>query len=175
MFCKRYVLLFLCSVSSVHVHGDPVMTSGTYNQLYTNSYVDATTEIDWKCTKVHVTITKPPNDNDARHIAFHKTANLHGGPQQVRTPTVSGSIEGNTLTLDTSVLDIHPYDNDTVVLTGTTNPSFYVWTRSANTSSEPADIPRMMAFANKLGLSAPVKLVQTYNHTVCNGTTTPTP
>ncbi len=178
------VLFFVVSV--VSSESAPLLTTGTYNQLYTNAYVDSTTEIDWKCTQVHVTVH---DDNHGVRVVYHKTAQLHGGPQTVKTPTFAGRLIGGTLTSNASEWDLHSYNPETLVLTGTTNPSMYVWTRSTSSSEsesesesesdsgnsgEPADIPRLMVFVTKLGLRAPLRLVPTYNDTACNATATAT-
>ena len=160
----------LCPVAAAAM---PRTFTGTWNQVYSNNYVQTTTEIDWKCIKVYTYLDKNTD------LAIFKVAHLHGGPQVVVTPVVSADLRDNKITVKgnprasnspvkiDSTYDIHPYSNDTVVITGDNNPALYVWTREGS-DEEPVDIPRLLAFADKLGFQLHKdQIVPTYNRTTC--------
>jgi hypothetical protein len=152
----------------------PIPLDGTWKQTYSNVYVQSTTEIDWHCIQVFVTMTDPA----ATQMTFYKKASLHGGPIMVTTPTYEAHLVNDTFTLREKNYDIHPYSNDTYVITGKDDPSMFVWTREDDSSDDndeqaPIDVPRLTAFIKKLGIEThtPIgnygKIVQTYDSNTC--------
>lgn len=141
--------------------------NGTWKQLYSNQYVQLTTEIDWKCIQVYVSV-----NDDSREMTFYKKAKLHGGPQDVVTPNVHARLYNNQtkykVSSNNKTYDIHPYSNDTVVITGVNDPSFYVWQLSDEDDDDDdvVDVPRLVVFVNKLGLREQT-YIKTYDKTTC--------
>lgn len=165
------ILTFVLAFVVQGVCALPIPLNGTWKQTYSNVYVQSTTEIDWKCIKVYV----KTHDSDST-MTFHKTASLHGGPMMVTTPTFEAHIVKDTFIYKQKTYDVHPYSNDTYVITGKDNPSMFVWTRDDggkinNDESAPVDVPRLTAFLNKLGHMDTVSkyrdIVQTYDDASC--------
>lgn len=159
----RLFSLLLSTLAAVgHAFPNTVLANmtGVYRQTHSNMYVHYTTEIDWKCVQVHVTV-----DEDAASLEIYKRARLHGGPITVTTPVQKAQVVGdNKFTVITHnaltpvsylrAYDVHPYSNDTYVITGEDTPSLYVW-QLADSSEEPVDIARLQAFLEKIGFYVP--------------------
>ena len=151
----------------------PQSLTGAYLQTYSNMYVQYTTEIDWKCIKVFVS-----EDKDARFIDIYKEARLHGGPVKVTTPIQRAVLGNANFTVEMPLSSRFPrqsygthwFTNDTLVITGEEVPALYVWQRH-NSTEEPADIPRLVEFLDKIPFDVPDKtyreIVSTYNSSSC--------
>jgi hypothetical protein len=100
-------------------------------------------------------------------------------PQVVVTPVVTADFRNNKITVKgnprssnspvkvDSVYDVHQLSNDTVVITGEDKPALFVWTREGS-DERPLDIPRLVAFADKLGFKInDNQIVPTYDKTNC--------
>lgn len=147
--------------------------TGAYRQTHSNMYVQYTTEVDWKCVTVHVTA-----DDDAMTLDVYKKARLHGGPVTVITPVQRALLGNNKFTVTTPLsskftrqtYDVHTFVNDTLVITGEETPSLYVWQR-ANSSAEPVDIPRLLAFLRNISFDVPDatyrEITPTYDVNTC--------
>jgi hypothetical protein len=151
-----------------------LLLNGTWHETYSNNYVQTTSQVDWKCVVVHVRV------DDDGDMTLQKTASLHGGPINMTSPLVRTKLQGNTFATPTSfrssvTYDVHPYDNRTVVITGEEVPAMYVWTRPPESDDEddydPVDVPRILAFAEKLGFHSSDRyyneMVQTYDARSC--------
>ena len=145
--------------------------SGTWRQIYSNAYVQTTREVDWRCIKAYVI------ENETG-VYIHKIARLHGGPATVVTPVFAVRVKDNKMTVHhTSVetpvkrdtlYDIHEFSNDTVIITGEDNPALYVWTRDGSRDEGGVDIPRLMAFVDKIGFKLnATDIVPTYDKNAC--------
>lgn len=160
-------IINLCLLSML-VTGTTGVMNGTWKQLYSNQYVQLTTEIDWKCITVYVSV----NDDGSNEMTFYKKAKLHGGPQDVVTPKVHAHLYNNQTKYKVSstnkTYDIHPYSNGTVVITGKNDPSFYVWQRSQDDDDDDdvVDVPRLVVFVKKLGVREQT-YIKTYDKTTC--------
>ena len=146
--------------------------TGTWDQVYSNKYVQSTTEMDWKCIKVHAYAQD-------KQLNIYKVAHLHGGPQVVITPLVTAHLDNDKINIQKNArssaspvkkddtFDVHKYSNDTIIITGDDNPALFVWTREGS-QEEPIDIPRLMAFAETIGFEVDQdQIVSTYNKTTC--------
>ena len=137
-------LLFLMKTAAA------ISLQGHWNQLYSNKYVQLTTEIDWKCIHVYVNVSE-----SSKEMTYYKKASLHGGPQTVTTPEVHAHLHNDAtkFTVSDKNYDVHPYSKNTVIITGEDHPSFYVWQSSSEEKNDdPVDIPRLMVFVKQLGL-----------------------
>ena len=162
-------LLLFCSSL-----GNAFSIEGAYHQTHSNMYVQYTTEIDWKCVKVHANV-----DNDTT-LSLQKQARLHGGPVTVMTPIQTAVLGPNksNFTVETphssrfprQTYDLHWYTNDTVVVTGEETPALFVWQR-ANTTEEPVDIARLETFLAEIPFDVPDpiyrKIASTYDRSTC--------
>lgn len=159
------------------IDGASLNMTGLFHQTYSSTYVQSTSEIDWKCVKVHVT----PTPRDPAWIEIYKEAHLHGGPATVTTPVQLAQLNGSSFTITTRGImsptrvrtyDVHAYTNDTYVITGKDDPALYVWTR-ANSTDEPVDIARLSAYVDELGFDVPDPMYRnitpTYNPKTCSG------
>lgn len=149
--------------------------TGIYRQTHSNMYVQYTTEIDWKCVQVHVKV-----DDNATDLEIYKQARLHGGPVTVTTPVQKALLGSNKFTVvvehnsvppvNVRSYDIHPYSNDTYVITGEDTPSLYVW-QLADSTEEPVDIARLQTFLKKIGFDIPDphyrNITATYDPSTC--------
>ena len=146
--------------------------TGTWHQVYSNKYVGSTTEMDWKCIKVHA-------HTQGAQLSIYKVANLHGGPQTIITPLVKAHLDKNKIIMHENArssaspvkqdvtYDVHTYSNDTVIITGEDNPALFVWTREGS-QEEPVNIPRLMAFVDTIGFQLNAdQIVPTYNKATC--------
>jgi len=151
----------------------PNVISGSWKQLYSNNYVQLTTEIDWRCIKAYAF----QSENETE-VYIHKLARLHGGMQIVITPILTAHVEDNQLTIqrptdpspvkEDRVYDIHEYSNDTLVITGEDNPALFVWRRDGSLEKNSIDIPRLMAFAADIGFKVrETDIVNTYDKNEC--------
>lgn len=151
------------------------LKAGVYDQVYSNAYVQSTTEMDWKCIQVYVYVNTTRDDSTTA-VFVHKTAHLHGGPQIVTTPVIETKVANNSMTITskatkvTKAYDIHDYSNDTMVITGRDDPALYVWTRQGS-REDPVDIPRLLVYVQDLGFHVkdPIysKIVSTYDKETC--------
>lgn len=157
-------------VTAEGVTASMIDMNGTWNQLYSNQYVQLTTEIDWKCIKVYVSTNDTSNE-----MTFFKKASLHGGPQYVVTPKVHAKLYNDPtkykVCSTNKTYDIHHYSNATVVITGKNDPSLYVWQRVSEDDDDDdddpvVDVPRLVVFVKKLGMREQI-YVKTYNKTTC--------
>lgn len=162
--------------------------AGTWRQVYSNPYVQATAEIDWACVEVDIAAPFP----DPETLVLTKRAYLHGGPQTVTTPGFSATLEdGHKLVFPKAaaivvhtlrgapasikvdrVFDLHRYNNDTLVVTGENDPTLLVWARGQG--ADPANVPSpedVEAFVANLGFRpanpAYATVKSTYNATAC--------
>lgn len=149
----------------------PISLNGTWLQLYSNGYVQSTSEIDWRCVRVQALV-------DGSDLSIQKTASLHGGPISVTSPLIHARLlDDNKFAVPTSLrssvtYDVHVYDNNTVVITAEQTPALYVWTRPFPADDDdPIDVPRLAAFTQRIGFESndPYynRIVQTYNNTQC--------
>jgi hypothetical protein len=145
--------------------------AGTWKQIFSNKYVQSTMEMDWRCIKAYAMVTD-------QYVFIHKIARLHGGSQIVVTPITTAHIDDNKVTVahptiqtpvkKDTVYDIHEYSNDTIVITGEDNPALFVWTRDGSHDEDPVDIPRLMAFVDKIGFKLnETDIVKTYDKDTC--------
>lgn len=150
MFLRSFIAFLLAPTAAVSL-------TGSYRQTHSNMYVQYTSEIDWKCVKVHATA-----DDDNMVLDLYKEAKLHGGPVTVVTPVQRAILTKDKFTVATPMsskftrqsYDLHWYDNDTLVVTGEQTPALYVWQR-ANSSAEPADIARITAYLRNISFDVP--------------------
>ena len=166
-------ILSLCAALSgpaVAWAAAPTSLSGTWKQVFSNRYVQSTSEMDWRCIKAYAMVTD-------KHAYIHKLARLHGGPQIVVTPIFTAHVDDGKMTMQhslietpvkkDSVYDIHAFTNDTIVITGEDNPALFVWTRDGS-EEDPVDIPRLLAFVDKIGFKLnEADIVQTYDKDTC--------
>jgi hypothetical protein len=168
---KIFSLCAALSGSAVAWGAASTSLSGTWKQVFSNRYVQSTSEMDWRCIKAYAMVTD-------KHVFVHKLARHHGGPQIVGTPSLTAQIDGGKMTrqhslIETpvkkdSVYDIHAFSNDTIVITGEDNPALFVWTRDGSRDPDPVDIPRHMAFVDKIGFKVnETDIVQTYDENTC--------
>jgi hypothetical protein len=147
--------------------------TGTWHQVYSNAYIQATTEIDWHCVRVDIA------EGGDGEVVVVKQASLHGGPQNVTTPAFRARlVDGHRLAPAVAVsnlrgaaaFDLHPYPNDTLVVTGVAEPALFVWTREGKPAPPAGDVE---VFAKDLGflpVDPAYALVGTaYNATACGG------
>lgn len=157
----------------------PPHVNGTWRQVYTNTFVQGTTEIDWRCVVVDVTLV-----NGSR-ADIRKSARLHGGPVIINV-TTHVEFDESTLAFRKDVgmfapslrsmpthltYNLHPFDNQTWVITGQEEPSVVVWTQDEGSGSEPQDISRLSEYLEELDFDPPddeyKKLILTYDTTLC--------
>ena len=160
--------------------GQAIQINGTWNQRFSSMYVQSTTEGDWRCIKVNVTV------DDQNRVSWYKTAHLHGGPLTVTTDTRYAQLHGDKVTVKThvdalrlkdtkvmmkttSVYDVHSYSNQTLVITGEDDPALYVWTKEGY--DEGIDVPRLHAYLQELGFIVKDDeynfIVETYDNSKC--------
>lgn len=182
----RLLLFLRCLASALALTTADL--AGTWRQLYSNAYVQATAEIDWACVEVAVEVAAAPDGDGGLTVA--KRARLHGGPLNVTTPALPAQlVDGHRLVFPHAativvhnlrgapvpikvdrVFDLHAYQPDTLVLTGANDPALMVWARGPKATEIPpqADIE---AYVQNLGFRpddpAYAKVLPSYNATAC--------
>lgn len=101
--------------------------TGTWQQVYSNYFVQSTTEIDWYC--VTVDIEKTPDDT----YTVSKQASLHGGVVTLSTPPKPLLVENDTTWWigEKPFVNRYPNETDLIVLTGWDDLSLFVWSRNS--------------------------------------------
>lgn len=103
---------------------------GRWDQVYSNYYIQSTSEIDWKCITVDLNLT-----DDDNKILMSKTASLHGGPIFIRTiNTTIAEVTSNVWQMGKIPFILRKTDDERsyLVLTGLDNLSLFVWARNAS-------------------------------------------
>jgi len=124
----------------------PTLRAGSWVQLLSDQFVQATTEMDWHCVRAVIIPVRETNATTVYHLI--KAARLHSpdGPL-VKTPAVEISLEedGQRLRMYHSLLlSGEPYQHfmvrnrtsDLLVLTGENEPSLYVYVRDVHEFEE---------------------------------------
>ena len=101
---------------------------GEWQQVYSDNFVQTTTEIDWYCVNVSVEV-KPFSI-----LTVTKNAFLHGGDTEYESLPDVMTLEDGLVTIGgRAFIDRYGDSNpNTTVLTGLDNLSLFVWTRNSS-------------------------------------------
>jgi hypothetical protein len=132
-----FLKIVMCIFSLTKAHFVPTVDhlKGSWIQIYSNYYVQTTSEIDWKCVTINLT---PINES---LVKINKTASLHGISSNIISKETKYSVTLNAndtvLTSGKQVLSIRKWgsrdDNKTLdylILTHSNNISLFVWTQN---------------------------------------------
>jgi hypothetical protein len=153
--------------------------AGNWTQVLSNYYVQTTTEIDWKCVRVHVVESIPGR------LTLYKSAVQHSAVDgvPVHAYPVNMTLEDQTYLVpyprqflrrpgDPPSLHIRRADRDLAVLTGRNDISLYVWTRKSLSEYYMTDHVQVLA---DLGLWGYVTFDKTPLASFTSECTTPPP
>lgn len=115
----NYLLSLFCLMGATLAELIP----SDYVQVYSNYYVQSTTEIDWKCIRVSVT-----QDQDRLNVT--KNGYLHGIYGSPVKSIMSYNVTGkNKFKGEKETLVLRVENEDYLLWTGTNNLTMYVWAK----------------------------------------------
>ena len=98
------------------------MVHKNYVQVYSNYYVQSTTEVDWKCIRVDAT-------RDKEHLNVVKNGFLHGVYGSPVQSMMKYNITNDKFKGEKETLVLRVENDEYLLWTGTNNLTMYVWAR----------------------------------------------